>query len=406
MSIRWWGVAALSLTMLFSWLERAAVTYLLPAIGRTFDWGVADIGRYGGWLFSIFFVGYGIGLLSLGGVAQRVGAMRSLFLIIAASAVVTIAGGVAARSLGASSLGWLLGLRFVLGVAEGAHVPMMVLLVQRWFPEAERARANSWILNAVLFANVVSPWLVLPTAEILGWELTIVMIGIASLLPLPLLQIVSSRLPRRADSAEDSLRSAGPRNIRVDSQTRAILWRLILLGILGNFCSYALFSWMPTYLDHLGGTGTGSSFALAVSIPSVVCAAAVTLFAWAGDRFGRKLLISSVGFVLLAAMAAVVTVPSTVPGAVTLFSAALVGSMAYAAQEMALIQKISPSAITGTIVGWYGGLGMLVGGSLGTYGVGAIVATNQRYDFAMYLVAIAAILAGVVALRTLRSLRY
>src|SRR5205807_3072505 len=55
--------------------------------------------------------------------------------------------------------------RFLLGVAEGGVWPATLVLLSRWFPLQERARANSYCMFCVPMASVVM-------APLSGWILT------------------------------------------------------------------------------------------------------------------------------------------------------------------------------------------------------------------------------------------
>src|SRR5207237_10553861 len=59
----------------------------------------------------------------------------------------------------------LLIIRFFLGVAEGGVWPATLVLLGRWFPMEERARANSYWMFCLPVASIIS-------SPISGWILT------------------------------------------------------------------------------------------------------------------------------------------------------------------------------------------------------------------------------------------
>jgi hypothetical protein len=80
--------------------------------------------------------------------------------------------------------------------------------------------------------------------------------------------------------------------------------------------------------------------------------------------------------------------------------------MAYGAQETALVQRVVSARSTGKSLGWYNGLGMLIGGSTGTYGFGRLLASTARYDLALLALIPVALLAAAIAALLSRRLAY
>src|SRR5579872_1136133 len=402
---RWWALGVLSSTVLCSWTERAAMTFALPWIARTFDWSVSEVGARGGLLFSVFFVGYGLSLIACSGLAQRLGPMRSLVAVVLCSSTVTMASGIGAATIGKTSFPLIVGLRFALGITEGVHIPMIATLVREWFPLAERARANAFFVGATLMANLIAPWAVLPATQQFGWQITIALVGAVSLLPLPLLMNVARQPPRPAQNAvvDSLLHETTNEQTRI---SRAVFPSLMVLGVCSNLCAYSLFSWLPAYLDHLGHGMVAARLASTMMIPNVACIVALIVLAWIGDRVGHKFLISAAGFAMLAVCLCMASRSDGIASAVSLSSLALVGLVAYTAQETALIQRVWPVASVGKALGWYNGVGMLVGGSAGTYAFGQLVSWSSRFDFALLALVPVAVVAAAVCLTMTKRLTY
>ena len=76
----------------------------------------------------------------------------------------------------------LMGLRFPLGVAEGGVWPAILVIIAKWFPAEERARANAlFIMNiniAILVTNPISGWII----QNYGWRNVFIIEGIVSVL--------------------------------------------------------------------------------------------------------------------------------------------------------------------------------------------------------------------------------
>ena len=60
----------------------------------------------------------------------------------------------------------LLVLRFLLGVAEGGMLPVVLTMISNWFPDAERGRANAIVIMFVPIAGII-------TAPLSGWIITV-----------------------------------------------------------------------------------------------------------------------------------------------------------------------------------------------------------------------------------------
>ncbi|STW03911.1 major facilitator superfamily permease [Klebsiella grimontii] len=60
----------------------------------------------------------------------------------------------------------LLALRFLLGVAEGGMLPVVLTMISNWFPDAERGRANAIVIMFVPIAGII-------TAPLSGWIITV-----------------------------------------------------------------------------------------------------------------------------------------------------------------------------------------------------------------------------------------
>jgi len=131
-------------------LGRFALGMLLPAMSADLGLGYARMG----WIGTANFVGYLISVLASGIVAARIGPRRMI------AAALLLAGLSLAGVSRAGSLGELLPLYFLTGVASGAaNVPMMSL-VAAWFGSRARGRAAGLIVSGSGFAILLSGWLI------------------------------------------------------------------------------------------------------------------------------------------------------------------------------------------------------------------------------------------------------
>lgn len=77
-----------------------------------------------------------------------------------------------------SGVGSLLVVRFLLGAAEAAILPAMLIFVSRWFTRAERSRANTFLIlgnpTTMLWMSVLSGYLV----DAFGWRWMFILEGL------------------------------------------------------------------------------------------------------------------------------------------------------------------------------------------------------------------------------------
>ncbi|MFQ3611843.1 MAG: MFS transporter, partial [Fimbriimonadales bacterium] len=182
---RWVIPVVLAVTVFVHYIDRNNLAIALPQIAREFGWSDRQIGTYGNLLLGAFYLTFGLAQVLLSPLAERFGVKRSLVLSVVGFSVCTILvypfGG---------SLGALIGLRLLLGVAESVHMPMNSALVSRWFPPHERGRANSIYVAGILVALALAPWLIIPVVEHYGWRLGFALLGLAGLvLSLPLVLV-------------------------------------------------------------------------------------------------------------------------------------------------------------------------------------------------------------------------
>lgn len=161
------------------------VTYSLAYLDRTnYGFGAAaglaqtlHIGdSQSAFLGSLFFFGYFLFQIPGATYARRKSATRLVFFAL-------LFWGALAALTGLIREFWLLALdRFLLGVAESAIFPAILILLTNWFTRAERSRANA----ALMLGNPVTVlWMSAATGFLIkavGWQMTFVLEGIPSIL--------------------------------------------------------------------------------------------------------------------------------------------------------------------------------------------------------------------------------
>ena len=111
--MRWVVVAALFVVSLITYIDRAAISSAKGALGA--DLGLSDDAM--GAVFSAFALGYALAQVPAGWLADRFGPRLALSLVVAVWSVFTAATGMA------RTLGSLLAIRFLFGIAEAGAFP-------------------------------------------------------------------------------------------------------------------------------------------------------------------------------------------------------------------------------------------------------------------------------------------
>ena len=158
--VRWTVVALLFGATTVNYIDRQVLAILAPTLTRELGWRETD---YAG-IVSWFSVAYGVGLLGVGRVMDRIGVRVGLSLAVGVWSLASMA-----HALVRSVAGFGVA-RALLGIGESGNFPAAVKTVAEWFPQRERALATG-IFNAgtnvgVVLAALLVPWI----AIVLGWR--------------------------------------------------------------------------------------------------------------------------------------------------------------------------------------------------------------------------------------------
>ncbi|HEY9747642.1 MAG TPA: MFS transporter, partial [Allocoleopsis sp.] len=196
---RWRIPLALAVTVFVNYLDRNNLSLTLPRIAQDFGWSDREIGANGELLLAAFFLSYALSNMLLSPLAERFGPKRSIMVAIAAFSLFTILSAPLGQSLSA-----LIGLRLLLGLGEGVHIPMSSAITSRWFLAQERSRANAIWGAGILVATASAPLIVVPLINAIGWRPMFAVLGIAGMvLSLPLVWFLVQDQPSREEGMSD-----------------------------------------------------------------------------------------------------------------------------------------------------------------------------------------------------------
>lgn len=257
--------------------------------------------RVGDVLASFFFA-YAIGQLPAGWLADRFGPRRMLVMYILLWSLFTGLTGFVGGLIG------LIVVRSACGLSEAGAYPASALLITRWFPFTQRARANSIVSLGGRMGNSLALWLTAGAIALLGsWRPVLWIYGAIGLGLALATHIVfrddPSLHPWTSKSERELILTGAPpiQHLRRKSPWLALLrhrglW-FLNLGTIGMNIGWAfLITWLPTYLHEVRGldqvTASGYvSIALACSLGGMVFGGwfCDLLTRRLGQRLGRRL---------------------------------------------------------------------------------------------------------------------
>ena len=252
---RWLRIIPVAFVMYtIAFIDRTNISLALPGISHDLGMDPVQAGSAAG----VFFWGYLLLQVPGGYIANRWSAKHFV-------SVLLVAWGICAVGTGLVHTGrefWIM--RFSLGVAEGGVWPAVLVLLSKWFPRAERARANAfWMLClplSLIISSPISGW-------ILGrwnWRVLLIAEGALPLFWLIIWALMVYDLPHHApwisaserEFLETTLqREAGelnpaPAKLSLAAVLGYPIPLMICIYFLQTCGTYGYLFWFPTALDH------------------------------------------------------------------------------------------------------------------------------------------------------------
>jgi MFS transporter, ACS family, hexuronate transporter len=191
--LRWYIGGLLFLVTVINYVDRQVFSILAPDLQRTIGWSELDYGR----MVMAFQVSYGVSMMVVGRVLDRVGTRVGLAVAVLAWSLVSALHAVAQTPLGFGLA------RFAMGITEAANFPAAVKVVAEWFPASERPPATGLFNSGVALGAVVASVAVPLLAAAYGWQAAFILTAAAGLLWLPLWWWLYDSVPRHPRLAPD-----------------------------------------------------------------------------------------------------------------------------------------------------------------------------------------------------------
>ena len=341
---------------------------------------------------GIFFIGYLFLQVPGGEFAAKRSGKKFISWTIVFWAIISILTGFA------TDVTHVLILRFLLGVAEGGMLPVVLTMVSMWSPNEERGRANAIVILFVPVAAIITGPLSGYIISLSNWKWLFILEGIVSLVVLiPWLLLVSDRpesakwldkrerdyITGKLEEERQSLNN-GPKQIASLKEvlSNGTMIKLIVL----NFCYqcgiYGFGLWLPSLLKNLTHSGMNQIGWLS-ALPYVGCAIGMLFVAQVSDKTGRRkpfIVIPLVGFDLCLLLSVKLS------SMIWVSYAFLVGCGFFLQAAAGVFWTIPPRLfspeVAGGARGVINGIGNL-GGFAGPYLVGLLI-QMYNYDVGIY----------------------
>lgn len=158
-----------------NYFDRSIVSVMAPTLQKLFEWSNKD---YAAIMIS-FKVAYGIGLLFMGGIIDKLGTKIGYTISIALWSVFGVLH--AAIRPAFSLIGFILA-RFGLGIGESGNFPAAIKTVAEWFPKRDRAFATGIFDASTSVGAILAPFVVGAIVSVEGdnWQIPFLFTGLLS----------------------------------------------------------------------------------------------------------------------------------------------------------------------------------------------------------------------------------
>lgn len=235
------------------YLDRICIASALDSIQADLGLSNTEIS----YVLMAFTLAYGIFEIPTGRWGDRIGPRRVLTRIsLWWSAFTALTGA-------CTGLWSLLIVRFLFGAGEAGAFPNVARVMAKWFPDAERGRAQGLLLAASQIGGAVAPFLAAVLIQTIGWRWTFAAFGAIGAVWAAGFWWWFRDEPAQHPSVNDAEVAHIGQHAGSGMVHAAIPWGLVVrnpsiwfLGAImafGSFNSYIYFSWFPKYLKAARG---------------------------------------------------------------------------------------------------------------------------------------------------------
>jgi len=277
----WFGF----LIAVITYLDRVCISAAAPYISDELHLTTGQMAR----VLSAFALSYALFEVPSGWLADRIGPRKVLTRIVVWWSAFTMLTGAASR------YSTLLAVRFLFGAGEAGALPSGSNAVSRWFPLAERGKANGAILFGTRVGGMIGVPLVLLLIHQWGWRASFVIVGSTGLVwavawwvwfrdnPAQHPSVDAGELAWIQQDGAVPPHSSTPWSTLLRSPN---LWAICAMYFTYGYGLYFYFTWLPTYLIRVLGFSVVSGGLLS-GLPFFFAGIANLTGGWLTDALAR-----------------------------------------------------------------------------------------------------------------------
>jgi len=294
-------LAILLFTITVAYIDRVNITVLMADKAFNIDMGTLGNPAKAGLFMSCFLFAYAFGNMFLSSLGDYFGPRKAMCVAIVTWFFSMLIGGFA------PVLAVMLLSRFLLGIGEGLHFPMMNTYCGAWFPSKEKATASAfWFIGTSVAPAIAMPVFAWVVANY-SWHYTFFLCAIVGIIPVYFLWYHTADTPRQhpgiskeeieyiesgqpQKQTSDGPKASMAKMIATNFKTLAkikLYWVIVLYYCVHNVVYWGLLTWLPAYLKTERGF-SWSQMGLLASAPFVLAIACKLLAGWASDKVGRR----------------------------------------------------------------------------------------------------------------------
>ncbi|HEY3687070.1 MAG TPA: MFS transporter [Streptosporangiaceae bacterium] len=378
----------LMLAFSIDYVDRFAVSMVLPAIGKEFSLSATLQGS----LVSAFAVVYMICQIPAGLVADKLGARMVMLTTLVLWSAFTLGTALA------TSFAVLIGIRALFGASQGFFPASVFKTISERTTPHNRGTVTGLMTSASGIGTGVTPLIMAPLLIAYGWRGSFMWLaGAGAVIGVVLWLVIPRKLPARLRDDQGGPAKPTPEARRAVLRSPQV-WMLAAVFCAFNFVVYGLITWVPSYLQVGKGISIGQTGVLA-SIPLLVSFVTTILGGWLFDRYFQArprpylFVTTLVSGIFMIPMAFVGSAETFIVFETIASGIGGLGSMALVGLPM----RVLPSSLTGTGMGVFNFGGQVAGLSAPLL-LGVLV-DNVSYGAAFGLLAVASLIAAGLALR-------
>ena len=293
MKKRYQVLLVLSVLSMITFLDRIALSSASSSIMN--DLSISTV--QWGWILGMFTLAYGAFEVPAGWLGDRIGGKKVLTRVVIWWSVFTILTGFSTGFL------MLLIVRILFGMGEAGAYPNSAIVLSKWFPVLERARAQSIIWGASRIGAALTPFIVLPLQQKYSWHVSFYVLGGVGIIWAFFWIFWHKEEPADCKNIQPKELAFIQANLYLPDNNRAIkfsFWSIFksanLWFLMGMYFCYAIGayffqSWFHTYLQK-GRLIPKEDLMWASSVPYILAAIGCFTGGWLSDkacvRYGKK----------------------------------------------------------------------------------------------------------------------